>query len=118
MAPLPGGDFPSGGDAALSAALTRAFPFVPATTARRLVRSYGTRAFGILDGATSAGDLGVDFGAGLTEREVRYLCAEEWASTAEDVLWRRSKLGLKIDEAGAKRLRHWFETTGAARAIG
>jgi glycerol-3-phosphate dehydrogenase len=52
----------------------------------------------------------VSFGADLTEREVRYLMAEEWARTAEDVLWRRSKLGLHMDQAAAARLADWMRT--------
>jgi len=71
--------------------------------ALRLVRAYGTRARLILEGAKSAADLGRVFGSDLTEREVSYLMTYEWAVTAADVLWRRSKLGLRLtaDEAAA-----------------
>ena len=71
--------------------------------AGRLVRAYGTEAAVMLEGARAAGDLGERFGWDLTEREVRWLAEREWARTAEDVLWRRSKLGLRFtpEEAAA-----------------
>ncbi len=72
------------------------YPFLAATTARRLLRSYGTCVDEILAGATSAADLGTVFGADLTEAELRFLAQREWAMTAEDVVWRRSKLGLRM----------------------
>ena len=77
-------------------ALRAAYPFVSEAHAKRLVASYGTRAQIMLTGARSLADLGRVFGADLTEREVAWLIAEEWAVTAEDVLWRRSKLGLRL----------------------
>ena len=73
-----------------------AYPFLPHALARHLARHYGTAARTILDGAACLDDLGRQFGAGLTEREVRYLMTTEWARCAEDVLWRRTKLGLRI----------------------
>ena len=69
--------------------------------AARLVRAYGTRASMVLTGARSATDLGVPYGGDLTPAEVDYLRHEEWAETAEDVLWRRSKLGLEFSAAEA-----------------
>ncbi len=93
---LPGGDFPVDGfDAQVAAAVAR-YPFVPAQMVRRLLRAYGTKIHRILDGATCYADLGQAFGADLTEAEVRYLMRMEWARTAEDVVWRRSKLGLHL----------------------
>lgn len=62
----------------------------------RLARRYGTRIARVLDGARSVADLGQDFGAGLSAREISYLRSEEWAQRAEDVLWRRTKAGLHI----------------------
>jgi glycerol-3-phosphate dehydrogenase len=97
--PLPGGDFPYDGVEALVERTQQAFPFLTADHARRLVRAYGTRVETVLKGATGADDLGVQFGADLTEAEVRYLMASEWAQTADDVLWRRSKLGLHVSDA-------------------
>lgn len=63
---------------------------------RRLARRHGTRTSKIIAGATSAKDLGEDFGGGLTAREIAYLKSEEWAETATDVLWRRTKTGLHL----------------------
>ncbi|WP_460450244.1 glycerol-3-phosphate dehydrogenase [Alsobacter sp. SYSU BS001988] len=102
-APLPGGDFPKTGYDDLVAETARRRPWLPAGLARRLVRAYGTRTERLLGDARSFADLGRVFGADLTEREVRYLMDEEFARTAADVLWRRSKLGLRLtaDEQAA-----------------
>ncbi|WP_029349106.1 glycerol-3-phosphate dehydrogenase [Bosea sp. 117] len=102
-APLPGGDFGVADQPRVVAQLKRAHPWLDEALARRLVVAYGTRALRLLDGARSAGDLGRVFGADLTEAEVLYLMREEWARSAEDVLWRRSKLGLRFtpDEVAA-----------------
>ena len=102
-APLPGGDFaPTGFDAEV-ARLKADYPFLDRAHARRLTRLYGTRARTILGSAKSVEDLGRCFGADLYEAEIRYLMREEWALTAEDVLWRRTKRGLRLssDEATA-----------------
>jgi glycerol-3-phosphate dehydrogenase len=101
---LPGGDFPVDGAGELAAELARRFAFLDARWAGRLVRAYGTEAAVMLEGAREAGDLGERFGWDLTEREVRWLAEREWARTAEDVLWRRSKLGLRLGPAEAARL--------------
>jgi glycerol-3-phosphate dehydrogenase len=95
-APLPGGDFPVDGVAALIAGLSRDYPFLSEFHARRLVRAYGTEARLVLGDAASAADLGLDFGATLTEAELRWLMSREFARTADDVVWRRSKLGLRL----------------------
>ena len=92
--PLPGGDIPDGDVDAFHAKLCRDKPWLPPDLAGRLVRAYGTRVEGLLGEARRLDDLGRDFGAGLTEREVAYLVREEWARTADDILWRRSKIGL------------------------
>ncbi|CAM3270805.1 homodimeric glycerol 3-phosphate dehydrogenase (quinone) [Paracoccus aminovorans] len=95
---LPGGDFPVDGAPELIARLRAGFPFLTARLAQRLVRTYGTEAFLMLDGAQSLADLGRDFGAGLSETEVNWLIANEFACTAEDILWRRTKLGLHMSD--------------------
>jgi glycerol-3-phosphate dehydrogenase len=95
-APLPGGDFPLDGVEDLIRSLTVVHPFLEKNHLRRLVRAYGTRTTEILNGARSYGDLGRSFGADLTEAEVSYLAQNEWAETADDILWRRSKLGLRV----------------------
>ncbi len=97
QATLPGGDF--GSRSALQQSLLTAFPWLPAPLAQRYVRSYGTRSWRLLEGCTSLASLGQDYGAGLRAREVAYLCEQEWASSAEDILWRRSKLGLHMTQA-------------------
>ncbi|MDX8447278.1 glycerol-3-phosphate dehydrogenase [Mesorhizobium captivum] len=93
-APLPGGDFPATGFDAQVARLKNAYPFLDQRLARRFTRLYGTRAEKLLGLAKSNADLGRNFGADLYEAEVRYLVENEWAVTAEDVLWRRTKRGL------------------------
>lgn len=101
---LPGGDFPPKGFEALVSELARAYPALDSALIRRLARSYGTKTRMLLGDAKTNADLGEAFGAGLTAREVDYLIAEEWAVTAEDVLWRRSKLGLRVSDADKARL--------------
>jgi glycerol-3-phosphate dehydrogenase len=105
---LPGGGYPAGGERDIARALSVAYPFISENHAARLVRAYGTRASAVLTGARCASDLGQRFGADLTEAEVRYLCDEEWAQTAEDVLWRRSRMGASVNAAGAAVLEGWF----------
>lgn len=93
---LPGGDFPVEAVGALIADLQANYPFLTPRWAQRLVRAYGTDAAVILGTARSADDLGRDFGATLTEAELRWLMQTEYAVRAEDVVWRRSKLGLRL----------------------
>ncbi|KAB0682648.1 glycerol-3-phosphate dehydrogenase [Aureimonas leprariae] len=109
--PLPGGEFPVEGAGAVEAELRSAASSLDAKTAARLVRSYGRDALAI----AKAG-LDRDLGHGLTEGELRWLVEKEWASSAEDVLWRRSKLGLRFSTAETKALETHLEkmnmTTG------
>ncbi|MGH6725173.1 MAG: glycerol-3-phosphate dehydrogenase [Pseudolabrys sp.] len=91
---LPGGDFPPDGFYELVAEAIGRWPFLTEPHARRLVRAYGRRLERILEGAKSMDDLGDRFAGDLTGAEVRYLVENEWAQNADDVLWRRSKLGL------------------------
>ncbi|MGX1309116.1 glycerol-3-phosphate dehydrogenase [Amorphus suaedae] len=95
-ATLPGGDFPVEGYEALVDAIHQAHVALPRPLVARLVRAYGTDTREILQGVQTPADLGRDFGAGLTEREVDWLRAKEWAVTADDIAWRRSKLGLHM----------------------
>jgi glycerol-3-phosphate dehydrogenase len=101
---LPGGDFPVTGFASQIAALRQDFGFLSEGAAKRLVRLYGTRARTVLGAAKSSEALGEKFGPVITEAEVRYLMAHEWAMTAEDVLWRRTKAGLVTGKADAEAL--------------
>ena len=92
---LPGGDFAPDGFYPLVAEAIGRWPFLSEPHARRLVRAYGRRVERILGDAQSMQDLGACFAGNLTAAEVRYLVENEWAQTVDDVLWRRSKLGLK-----------------------
>ena len=98
-APLPGGDLPKRDRAAFLSALRTRYPGLPAEVLQGLAHRHGTRASRILGASSAMADLGQDFGAGLTAREVDYLMAEEWAHTADDVLWRRTKCGLPMTAA-------------------
>jgi len=95
-APLPGGNFPHDGVANLTAKLRAQFPFLNAYWSARLIRAYGTDAAILLGTAKTTADLGRDFGATLTEAEVRWLIDHEFATRAEDIVWRRTKLGLRL----------------------
>ncbi|AWH54840.1 glycerol-3-phosphate dehydrogenase [Stenotrophomonas sp. ESTM1D_MKCIP4_1] len=106
-AALPGSDW---GDAdAARGRLQDLAPWLPAALARRWAAAYGSRSVALLDDATTLSDLGEDFGAGLHAREVAWLQQHEWARSAEDVLWRRSKLGLRLDPTQVARLQAWMQ---------
>ena len=96
LAALPGGDFKVSERDQLVADLQRDYPFLTPKWALRLIRGYGTEARLIMGSAQSVADLGQDFGATLTAAEVKWLMSHEFAVTAEDVVWRRSKLGLRM----------------------
>jgi glycerol-3-phosphate dehydrogenase len=95
---LPGGELGAGGRSALLAKLRTAYPLMPASLLQSLLRRHGTLAFDILGKRHTPAELGRDFGGGLYECEVRYLAAREWASAADDFLWRRTKAGLHMSE--------------------
>ncbi len=101
---LPGGDLPVDGVARLIADARRTWPFLGEAHIRRLVQAYGTRISRVLGPAKQTDDLGASLGADLTGAEVRYLMEHEWARTADDVLWRRSKLGLRVAPEAHERL--------------
>jgi len=107
-APLPGGDVPGGDIAAYRAAFRAAHPWLPSGVAGRWSDAYGTRAGRVVGDARTLAGLGRDFGGGLFEREVRYLMDAEWARTAEDILWRRTKLGLALGTEQARALAAWM----------
>ena len=112
-AALPGGDIPNAEFEVFLASKQKLYPWLPGKLLQRLVRAYGSRIDSLLHGANGMEDLGRDFGGGLYEREVSYLIAEEFATTPEDILWRRSKLGLHLQEESAHGLLNWFEEQGA-----
>jgi glycerol-3-phosphate dehydrogenase len=111
---LPGGEFPHDGFEDLLAQTLKSRPFLGEAPARRLVRAYGTRVERVLGPARRPQELGRSLGADLTAAEVRYLMEREWAQTADDVLWRRSKLGLRFSPEEREQLaRFMAETIGA-----
>ncbi len=103
-APLPGGDFPVTGFDALVAELARDYSFLDGFDARRIAAAYGTEARCWLGGAQSRADLGQDFGHGLSAAEVDWMVEREWARDVSDILWRRSKLGLRLSAQESARL--------------
>lgn len=107
-APLPGGDMRDADFDAFLAGLKARYNWLPERLAWRLARNYGTRAERLLGDAASPADLGEHFGADLYAAELRYLMREEWAMTADDALWRRSKLGLKLNETEQARVADWM----------
>ena len=115
-APLPGGDFPYDGVEALTARARGLWPFLTEPNARRLVRAYGTRVDRILGGVRIMDELGERFGDELTSAEVRYLMRHEFAETADDVLWRRSKLGLRTGADAEAALTRFMESGGGRAA--
>jgi glycerol-3-phosphate dehydrogenase len=106
--PLPGGDFAVTGVDDLERQVARAFPFLAADHVARLVAAYGTRVGAVLGAEADKLSLGRDFGASLSEAEVGYLVAYEWAQTAEDIVWRRSKLGLRLTVPQIQTLNRWL----------
>lgn len=108
-ASLPGGDFPADGFDALVDQYAKRWGFLDRFIVQRLVRAYGTDTAAMLDDVRKTADLGQEFGAGLYEIELRWLVDHEFASTAEDTLWRRSKLGLHMTEAEQQAVARWFE---------
>jgi glycerol-3-phosphate dehydrogenase len=106
--PLPGGDFPAGGARDYAASLLARHPWLGEARARRFARCYGTRSTTLIGEASCVEDLGQEFGAGLTAREVDFLRRSEWAQTAEDILWRRTKLGLRLDATQIAALKNFL----------
>ena len=113
---LPGGDFKVSEVDDKMAQLEADYPFLTQRWAKRLIRAYGTDAWKLLGNAKAIADLGQDFGATLTEAEVHWLHDKEYARAAEDIVWRRSKLGLRMDPAQIAALEAWFQTKGSVAA--
>ncbi|APE04554.1 glycerol-3-phosphate dehydrogenase [Alteromonas sp. RW2A1] len=106
-APLPGGAFSD--KASLSAELKSSYPWLPESVIQRYVRQYGLLCHKFLTGASGLNDLGQDFGAQLFEAEIDYLIEHEWALTIEDVLWRRTKHGLRLNDIQKESLSNYIE---------
>jgi len=113
-ATLPGGDLPNRDRAGWEASLIARYPQLQPMLLRALARRHGTRAVDVLGDAKSAADLGEDFGAQLTAREVDYLVAHEWARTADDVLWRRTKCGLPMSRESRDRVADYLAAHATA----
>lgn len=111
-APLPGGDFTS--LPALDAVLAEQYPWLPGDQLRQWARRYGTMTHQLLSKCQCQEDLGELLGPGLYECEVRYLMQYEWASEVEDILWRRTKLGLQFDAQDTERLQLWMKSNQQA----
>jgi glycerol-3-phosphate dehydrogenase len=108
-APLPGGDFGGRDTDDVFADLARAYPGIGPEALRGIFRRHGTLARDVLGDARSQADLGTGFGGGLFAREVDYLKTTEWARTADDVLWRRTKCGLHMSGAERAAFAAWFK---------
>jgi len=119
-APLPGGDIANAKFDAFADAFAKRHRWLPAPLARRYARAYGTRAARVVGNAQSLADLGAEIVPGLFEAELRYLRDTEWATCAQDVLWRRSKLGLHVApgtlDAASAALDAWFAAAHAPHA--
>lgn len=111
---MPGGDFAVDGVEALIDGLIMDYPFLSDVWAKRLVRAYGTDARVMLGDAGAKSEMGQSFGATMSAREVTWLMTHEFAQSAEDVVWRRSKLGLRMSEAEIKLLDDWMQAKRAA----
>jgi glycerol-3-phosphate dehydrogenase len=106
---LPGGDFSPDGFDALVDQYAEQWDFIERSVIQRLVRAYGTDTAKILQNVRTVADLGQPFGAGLSEIEILWLIEHEFACTAEDILWRRSKLGLHMTDAEQEAVALWFD---------
>nr|WP_249206451.1 glycerol-3-phosphate dehydrogenase [Burkholderia multivorans] len=119
-APLPGGDIANARFDVFADAFAKRHRWLPAPLARRYARAYGTRAARVVGNAQSLADLGAEIVPGLFEAELRYLRDTEWATCAQDVLWRRSKLGLHVApgtlDAASTALDAWFAAAHAPHA--
>jgi len=107
--PLPGGEIGYAGLPSFKEKMAKTYPWLGTANLHRMLAAYGTRLQALLANAKSLADLGHHFGAGLYEAELDYMRREEWALTAEDALWRRSKLGLHMSEAERRSVKDWFE---------
>jgi glycerol-3-phosphate dehydrogenase len=107
-APLPGGDLPGGDFGAFLTEVRRRWPFLDPVNAERMAHAYGTRIGRVLGDTTAIKDLG----GGLSTREVDYLVAHEWARTAEDILWRRTKIGVHAGEETGRRVADYLAERG------
>jgi glycerol-3-phosphate dehydrogenase len=112
LAVLPGGDLPGASLAVFLRAIARRFPWLPVAVRERYARAYGTRMVKVVGAARTLAMMGEEVLPGLFEREIDYLCGFEWAHSARDILWRRTKLGLHFPQGSEARLDLWLADRG------
>jgi glycerol-3-phosphate dehydrogenase len=112
QATLPGGDLPGASLAVFLRAMARRFPWLPVHVRERYARAYGTRILRLIGATRNLVMMGEEVLPGLYEREIDYLCAEEWARSGRDILWRRSKLGLHLPPDSEAHLDAWLRDRG------
>lgn len=113
-AALPGGDFDARSFEKFARDMASQYAFLDPQLIYRLCRAYGTRVSILLSGVSSRSDLGLDLGGGLSEREAEYLIENEWAESAEDIFWRRTKLGLRASAEQSLALDAYLRARGRA----
>lgn len=111
---LPGGDFPVEQMKALEMALLSEYASLDPEIVSRMARTYGTLTRSVLAEVKKTEDLGENFGGGLFQKEVEYLLKNEWAMTSDDILWRRTKLGLRLSASEVDNLDKWLEANVTA----
>ena len=107
--PLPGGDFLVNEKKEVINKLQKSYPSLSQNCVKRLINYYGTLSFQILKNVKSKKDLGKNFGHSLTEIEVDWLLKNEFAKSVDDILWRRTKLGLKFNDNEKNKLENWLK---------
>jgi glycerol-3-phosphate dehydrogenase len=114
--PLPGGDFGPRGMGAFAAELRQEYQWLPASLLSRYIHTYGTRAQELLDDARGVEALGANLGSDLYEREIDFLMRTEWAQTVEDIVWRRTKLGLRLTPIEIERIAGHLDSPSLSRS--
>jgi len=111
---LPGGDIGSIGFDEFLTSLETKYPWMDKPNLTRMARAYGSKIAAVIGDASSQKDMGETFGGGLTQREAKYLIANEWAKTAEDILWRRTKCGLHMSKKQRTKFKDWIAARSSA----
>ncbi|HSW69348.1 MAG TPA: glycerol-3-phosphate dehydrogenase [Gammaproteobacteria bacterium] len=115
--PLPSGDFPNRDFEEFLREFKYRFPWLPEKILNRYARNYGTHSYLILKNVKNMQDLGEDFTNGLYEKELEYLTRYEWALTVDDIIWRRTKMGLVLSEAAKRQISEWIERCWVLKVI-
>lgn len=109
--PLPGGNIENKDIVSFHQKIKNQFSWLPDELIDRYIKTYGTRLYLFLKNTTCLADLGIEFAAGLYQKEVEYLIEHEWAQSSDDILWRRTKLGLYFSKDDIKKLDDWLTKT-------